>query len=236
MAHTNTLEKKRKRRLQKQLTAYSVAASAALALANPADASIITYNGPALPVDSNTPQAIDIDGSGTTDFNFLVKTLGSVPVMHMSGSGYHPGVAVIGTFPFAQNLPSGAQISIYNPNQTFFSIAALQGVVWTQQQLIPPYIFGPFAGSTGFIGIAFAITNPLTQALEPHTGWIEYQGDANSLSGTILGWAYESTPGAPINAGAVPLPGTLGLGLLALGAAGVARLRQRKKEGNEETV
>ena len=244
MARKNTLEQKRDRRLQKQLTAYSVAAGAALALANPADAAIISYNGPALPVDLNTFQSIDIDGSGTTDFTFggyahfspavigptYANPIGSVGVGGASNyffyNTYFNKVIQKGQFPgttyWARRFPSGYQIGAGNSNWDY------GGALQAQATWMGFSIFaGSFNGNTGFIGVEFYKLGDSN----PYYGWIEYQGDEDSLSGTILGWSYESNPAAPINT--TPIPGTFGLGLLALGAAGVARLRQRKKEAKE---
>ena len=239
MARKNRPEQKRARRLQKQLTAYSVAAGAALALTNPADAAIIKYNGPSLPVDLNTPQFIDIDSSGSTDFVFYGNAYfspGAIggtyanPIGYVEVYGYASNQIIgKGQFPgttyWARRLPTGYQIGGLNPNWAYYG-GNLQGqATWMGFSINA----GSFNGNTGFIGVKFYKLGDFN----PFFGWIEYQGDANSLSGTILGWAYESNPAAPINAGAVPLPGTFGLGLLALGAAGVARLRQRKKEEKE---
>ena len=244
MALKNTTEEKLTRGLQKQLTAYSVAAGAALALAGAADAAIIEYSGPALPVDLNTPQEINIDGSGPIDFTFSVSAnfstyfvapnyanpIGKVQAWGATGT-YGPNeVLQKGQFTYtywARNLPGGYQIGAANPNWS--SGGNLQGqATWMGFSIFG----GSFNGSTGYIGVKFyKELDP-----NPYFGWIEYQGDADSLSGTILGWAYEDTPMAPINAGQVPLPGTFGLGLLSLGAAGVARLRQRKKEAQKETA
>ena len=249
MTHKNSLEQKSTRRLQKQLTAYSVAAGAALALANPADAAIINYNGPALPVDLNTSQSIDIDGSGSIDFVFsaganfspsspspwYANPIGGVGVSGAQSNqiiwkGLHPTTywGSYGTS-WARRLPTGYQIGAANPNWTYMGLLQAQAT-WMGFSVFA----GSFNGKTGFIGVTFEGAGSY-----PYLGWIEYEGDANSLSGTILGWSYESNPLAPIDAGAVgavPLPGTFGLGLLALGAAGVARLRQRKNETKEETA
>ncbi len=112
--------------------------------------------------------------------------------------------------------------------------------------------FPAVSGSLGWIGTAPAtITTGLTfatgvfaTASSTGTRTVAFRTDANQLGwlrvsfggqgGTVayLAAAYETTPGAPIGAGegptAIPLPATLplaGLGLLALGAAGLRRKR-----------
>lgn len=72
-------------------------------------------------------------------------------------------------------------------------------------------------------------------------GWIRLTfGDGvETISVRIVDWAIESEPGVPINAGAVPEPstGTLtGLGLLALGARGVRKRRQRTTTASARRV
>ena len=50
-----------------------------------------------------------------------------------------------------------------------------------------------------------------------------------TISATVKDWAYEDS-GGPIHAGAIPEPGTLGM--LALGAAGLAVWRRRRASQN----
>lgn len=229
MARKNSLERKRDRRLQKQLAAYSITAGAALALANPANASIIYSGAQNIDIDSSNPaQSIDIDGGGTGadfTFNFGVGLLYSVPFPFIKLNGANASAEVIapltiGNYAFVAPIPPSFLIS---------SLAAYPNIWKSSGILNQTYLgtpFGYFAGVQDYIGIQFDISG------SQHFGWIEYQGDS-TVSGTILGWAYEDNPGQAIGPGAVPLPGTFGLGLLALGAAGVARFRQRKKEVKE---
>ena len=92
-----------------------------------------------------------------------------------------------------------------------------------------------FTSSTGFLGV---------QTVAGNFGWIQVHVVAQSNNGvqtgqpesaTIIDYAYDDT-GAHLTAGqtsAVPEPSTtmlLGLGAIAMGAAGVRRLRRRKKE------
>lgn len=57
-------------------------------------------------------------------------------------------------------------------------------------------------------------------------GWIGVT--MTGVTPTVTGFAWESTPGTGITAGAVPEPGGLGLGALALGSAGLAAWRRRR--------
>jgi MYXO-CTERM domain-containing protein len=82
------------------------------------------------------------------------------------------------------------------------------------------------ASETGFVGIEFDISG------EIHYGWLEVlvsRENDRPAGLEVLSAAYETTPGADIQTGAIPEPASvgLGLGLLALGAAGVRRSRMR---------
>lgn len=89
-------------------------------------------------------------------------------------------------------------------------------------------VYGNFPGvGEKFVGIKFDIAGAF------HFGWIlvEVPGDVSSV--TLKAWAYETTPGTAIAAGAVPEPASLGM--LALGAVGIMGWRQlRKKKASDE--
>jgi hypothetical protein len=85
-------------------------------------------------------------------------------------------------------------------------------------------------GTTGIIGFKF---NPAsndgfaaaTLATLTNYGWMRLTTQAGG-GGSVVDWAYESTPGTGIAAGAVPEPSALSC--LALGAFGLSTLRRRK--------
>ena len=85
--------------------------------------------------------------------------------------------------------------------------------------------FPPFAaGSQGYIG--FELTP--NGGGGPLYGWmlVTLQTDASDLEGTIHSWAYEDQAGVPIAVGAIPEPGSAGLGLLGLAALAMRRRRR----------
>jgi len=276
MARKNTLEQKRDRRLQKLLTAYSVAAGAALALASPADAAIVQSGPQNISLDYNNPTfAIDIDGGGVNDVSIFGAT-------HGWGSTINPGLnqvpnaagtAILGTTG-AIKIQGGTGISINNFIRVAGKGAKGNGTMWYPgpgnfvknwplSNYIPrgtslywklqgtlngaklsggaygggyPMGYGLFDGTLGNIGVKFKITDATAPlGFNYHLGVIAYEGDNNNAAGTILSWAYDDNPTAT-QIHATPLPSTFGLMLLALGATGVVRLRQRKKEAQEETA
>jgi hypothetical protein len=86
--------------------------------------------------------------------------------------------------------------------------------------------FGSVVGEVDYLGLRMKLNG----SAEYNYGWvgirIDNQADA---TGAVVGYAYETIPGAPINAGGVPEPGsallvTLG-GLALVGAAARRRLR-----------
>ncbi|WOO43463.1 hypothetical protein [Rubellicoccus peritrichatus] len=84
--------------------------------------------------------------------------------------------------------------------------------------------YGNFTGR-GFGGFQFEATGGAI-----HYAWADMTVAANGSSIIIHGWAYEDTPNTTIAAGAIPEPAEvgMGLGLLALGAAGLRRWRKNK--------
>jgi MYXO-CTERM domain-containing protein len=74
----------------------------------------------------------------------------------------------------------------------------------------------------GFMGFRFTKDGGANY----HYGWLDVEADLFGLTLTVHGWGFETEPNRPIGAGDVPAPGVAGLGLLAMGAAGVRRQRR----------
>lgn len=81
---------------------------------------------------------------------------------------------------------------------------------------------GEFLGQHAYIGVEFDIAGA------SHYGWINISVGEHSPWVAIYGWAYESTPGMPIMAGAIPEPSALSL----IGIGALAILYKKKSIAN----
>ena len=163
--------------------------------------------------------AIKIDIAGDTgsvwdDFSVSLIPVMAVPAitdLRISGSGM--GTAVVGLnvsgSNLASNLTPGTLIGLGSP---FVNSAILS------EGQSGALIMGNFDYSGGYIGLRM-----MPSAGGSYYGWLHMSGmsgiGTGNMSATFDGWAYEDT-GAPINAGAVPVPGALLLGSLGLGSVG----------------
>lgn len=80
---------------------------------------------------------------------------------------------------------------------------------------------GDFARTErGYIGLRFT-----RNAVDFHYAWLDVEANLDTRELTVHGWCFETEP----NVGVVtPAPGPAGLGLLAMGAAGIRRSRRRE--------
>jgi hypothetical protein len=77
------------------------------------------------------------------------------------------------------------------------------------------------AGQRGFLLFQFFASGGNT-----HFGYFDLSIAPNGESLRIHGWAFNDTPGGAVSTIALPSPGTVGLGALAMGAAGIRRHRR----------
>ena len=125
---------------------------------------------------------------------------------------------------------AGAPIGTSNLHVANSVWLARAGIAFASMQFLPP----PNGTGTGFAGFQS----------NGHLGWIHLKltGDSNShpTSFTIIDYAYNDVVGGSINAGqthaAVPEPGTMAMGLLASGAAGLVALRRAKARAAAEAA
>jgi hypothetical protein len=210
---------------------YSAAAGSALVAAQGADAAVV-YSGvqnitlTAAGVSGGLSQPVNLDGAGGPD-----ATLGLGWDLNLGAGVATLRADLFGANPSFSNqvfrLGSSADMpGYYAPG---FNTGVLRYV------LFGGLISGTWPGghpisTSGFAGIAFVDTGN-----NPHFAWLRLRlrNDANGAPDqlTLVDWAYESTPNAPIHVGSIPEPGSLAL--LAAGAMGVAAFRRRRNGEGE---
>lgn len=236
---------------------YAAATGSALAMATGAQASIL-YCGPSNNYcDPNGPhhsapsashpgttannvlQPIGLDGNGHiitlkaglghTSSNLNVYTFGIVEAF----AGGH--VKVFAQSGIAKNFALSSLISANAPGHA--TAAGNSAVV--NKKFLSTSGFGQFhPNQSGFAGLALGIYSSLGAQTGTEYGWIRLIF-TNGQSGiptklTALDWGIKQDVGQSIKAGQTtdvapaPEPGTMGLGLLALGAAGVLGLKRRR--------
>jgi len=202
---------------------YSLAAAAAsvsaLALAQPAEATIVITNKN-IPIHSGTPVMLDLNGDGIADFQFYLRTSSyhSVRGNSLSLQKLTAGGGVIGQGEAVSALIRGAKIGPGGPFGSF--VGAIEnsflcttkrcaggtqsGYTFNQQ------LYGNWAGGqpNRFVGVKFKING------KTHYGWVRLtvtvkhkgngHGPTGSFSATITEYGYESVANKSCGAG---LPG-----------------------------
>jgi hypothetical protein len=210
----------RTRSLAARIPRYAAASAAAAAL--PSQADVVYFNNSPVTVNSgSTPVLWSIEGIGQ---GFRLDYQHSV--------GQH-------TIQIGQSGPFERLVTATTHGQALLPIAAGQSI----GTVLPAHGafqangaaailthndagWSPLTTGTQYIGFEFGPTG----GSNPQFGWAEVTLAAGSA--TIDRWAYESSPNVPIQAGQVPEPAdaAFGLGLLALGAAGVSAYKRRRKK------
>ena len=174
----------------------------------------------------------DIDNDGTNDFGFsLYTSFTSYRYLYFTDLG-DARIAGPDTNPlFFKKLTAGAKLGTANDALGFNPGARSRSLISTASSL--PYIGvwlrddgGWSLGDTGYFGFKF------TSNGNTHYGWAEMTLSNFTTQATINEAWYNDTPDGSVTVGvAVPEPAEVGLGLgvLALGAAGLRRTRQRRK-------
>jgi hypothetical protein len=196
-----------------------VAGAAGAAVAGSASAALVVNGGNVAPGASTGlggSIALDFDGDGNIDIN----------ITHAVGGGFSGddvlqatgGTVIGGASGYYASRFSAASLSLIGPGVPASFTGNSAGYMRDGNGFVGS---GWTTGDDGFLGVIFDIGG------NTHYGYVEVNvssnpgtnGDFDNV-GTILSYAYESTPDT-----AVPEPGSLGL--LALGAVGL--LSRRKK-------
>ncbi|MFD2822086.1 T9SS type A sorting domain-containing protein [Lacinutrix iliipiscaria] len=135
---------------------------------------------------------VDFDSNAVNDAtilqtNFYAPGYSYIELMRAEAPVGNGIVAnVVGAYTYGVNVPFGTPIGSTAAVASFGDMCQASG-----------YTNSGFCGTTedSYVGVAFDISG------NTHYGWIRLAPGSSSENFTIVDFAYESTPGAPINAG-----------------------------------
>ena len=196
-----------------RLTVYAIAAAASAAMVSSASATII-YSGPQnISIPSSQSQSIDLDLNGIDDIKLENYVFGNGPYQGVAVN-FNPGQVVgfvSGFYVYAKNMTVGDIVGPASVGPSFTGVMAYGANEPNAQ----------FQNVTdGLVGFSFP------SVANTDFGWVRVDVDDANSTFVIKDWAFDDS-GAPIGAGIVPEPASLGL--LALGAAGLACYRGQRK-------
>ena len=182
------------------------------------DATNVTLGTLRPPAAANGTNGWDVDGTGGDDFQLTKFSTFQARLTAVNGGQWIVGgtASVQGILNAATGFPVSSNLS--------------QGRNFSAGPVIVTNSSGNFqfsftANVSGQFGFRF------TNASDTHYGWASLVIDETPMGQgyKITEAYYNTTPGAAINVGAVPVPEPSSMALLGLGAAGVAAWRARRK-------
>jgi hypothetical protein len=242
-----------KKNFQNKLLRYSSAAGTALALGSSADASIVPIDVTGLSISlSGLSDAggftIDLNNDAVDDFSVSGSRTGTVTYIPITYTPYtifttytyniaggfymdtvnNGAIAATSASSFVKSLAPGAGVSAALSanaiNMLTFFQTTYGSLTNVGSEFAPPVA----SATSGFVGLSFDIGG------NNHFAWLEVlvsrDADGRPEDLEVLAGAWESQAGVDIQAGAIPEPASvgMGLGLLALGATGVRAMRRRR--------
>jgi len=172
------------------------------ALAWPAEAEVV-YTKVNIHIGANSSYNLDLNNDGIIDFTISASVQYGGVCCHDGGCIHYyttsvdetpaSGNGAMGSPPAA--LRSGDQIG---PSQTFYGGTGILRSYYKNPSKCQPSATGEWVThSIHYLGLALQING------ETCYGWAKLKVDVNpfTASATLLGYAYENTPGMPINAG-----------------------------------
>jgi len=212
---SNCPGKKNRMTVARRVAAYSTAAVAGAALVERAQAAPILYTPPGGPLVLQSGGGmgtneifVDVNNDAFNDyriFSYFGFDINRQPRQD-SSAGYNFILEFLQYL--AAVVPAGETIGL--ASDLWSSVVGLD----------------EFNGIRGYVGLQFDIPGG-----SPHFGYLDIEIDDQVQTLTVYGGAYESVANTPIQ---VPVPEPSSLGLLALGAAGLAAWRCRRRRGEEE--
>lgn len=219
------MQKRRNRKsksLAKRLAGYSLTAGAALAAGHQARAEIIWSGEEDILLNEASPVLeIDLDGDQAVDFEVRWN------YWYSSSSSWARGLRILG--------PQGGRIRI---SSTMYSTASRLAASDPVNVTAGSWFVSAVLASTGsstmtgsirlgnFLGQAGYVAVKFDSGGTSCPGWIAFEGASEATWGRVTGWAYETATGT-IHVPDIPEPTSLAM--FALGAAGVAAFRRKRK-------
>ena len=175
------------RHLLNRFAIATILAVGLLGLARPTEAEIV-YTPVNITIGPNSSYNLDVNNDGVTDFTISThyfccidgKILEKIDETPASGNGAE------GSPP--ARLIEGDQIG---PSQSFYGGTGIMACI----QICTGNWNSEFKGYGGFLGLSFQIDG------ETYYGWAKISVNMKTDSATLHGYAYETIPGMPINAG-----------------------------------
>jgi hypothetical protein len=188
----------------------------------------IVPDTPLVPPRGNGTQfvALDVDGDGNEDFQIIndasatdVRTLGENRILGIFGSSLLIRGLEGGEFIGAQEPAATIWTESFFLDPPFQHVEALPLIIGCAAGGGGTVCSGDFVGRLAFAGIEFEIDGAT------HYGWFLVRTGTLTVNLQIEEWAYESEPGVPIRAGAIPEPSG---GILAVLGALLLAMRRRR--------
>ncbi len=184
------------------------------------------YSGDLTPAYQSNEFSLDMNNDGTPEFKFTAVM--DAPLYSVYIECFESGAVL---FPEQQGVISVFAI----PKDSLIGSDELGGSarwdttlgILSHADLIFPtgsMRGGPFWETNAYLGVSLQING------NTHYGWIQIDNPSDSPGGTITGFAYETTSGAGIVAGAVPEPSSILL--FTIGAIGAWTLRRKRKNSD----
>lgn len=163
---------------------------------------------------------LDVDGNGSVDFS-LQASLSYFSGIHPEGQNQyliHPSPppnigGLVAALDFDYNIGSTPESSA----EEWYGSENYSTLIY----VLSTGSTGEFLSNRGFVGLQFE------SAEGTHYGWLDIEGVSGRSQLMIRGWAYESTPGAGITAGAIPEPSSIIL--FAIGIITLRFIRHHRK-------